>query len=294
VSVELIDKFLEIDELKVRFWDCGSGEPLLLLHGLGASIETWAHNIEDLSRKHRVVAIDLPGAGRSSRPSSYEAYSLTYAGEFIFRFLDQLGIWHVDLIGNSLGGALATHFCLQYPKAVRSLILVDSAGLGREIGSLYKCCAIRPVGEILIWPTRLHVESFARTLLYRQELVTDDFVDKMLRHFKMTGTKESILTILRKGVSPKGQRVTFDAETLNKINVPTLVIWGTQDSLLPLAHAKNALDGIPDCRVVALEHAGHAPQMDRPEVFNEIVSEFLEKGSLSIEQTERRPFLFSL
>ncbi len=127
------ERFLDIDGLTVRYWDQGQGEPLLLIHGLGVCLETWAWNIEALAAQHRVIALDLPGAGKSSRPERDNVFSIRFVCRFLRQFTEKLGIATLSVAGNSMGGSLAIQFALLNPGRVRSLILVDAAGLGEEI-----------------------------------------------------------------------------------------------------------------------------------------------------------------
>ncbi len=284
------DRFITVDDLKVRYWDEGSGDPLLLIHGLGVPVETWAWNIEALSNRHRVIALDIPGFGKSSRLTRNGVYSLEYAGQFLYRFVTGLEILRLSVAGNSMGGMLAIQFALMHPEVMGSLILVDSAGLGNEINKFASLIAIWPIGELLVHPIRPFVKLLAKALLYRQELVTDEFVDRMLELSKVPGTKEAMLAILRSGVNLRGQFDPYREDKLRKLTMPVLVVWGKQDLALPVKHAETALRAIPNCRAVVLDKAGHAPQMDRPETFNQLVLEFLENGRLSVKNAsgERR------
>ena len=127
------DRFMTVDGLVVRYWDEGQGDPILLIHGMGACLETWAWNVDTLSAQYRVVALDLPGSGKSCRPTRNDVFSLRYAGEFLCRFAEMLGLQAFSVAGNSMGGVLALQLALTSPGMVRRLILVDSGGFGREV-----------------------------------------------------------------------------------------------------------------------------------------------------------------
>lgn len=283
------DRYATIGDLTIRYWEEGAGSPLLLIHGLGASVETWAWNIEALAQDYRVIALDLPGFGESSRPTRNDFYSLEYAGSFLRQFVNALGyVDKLSVAGNSMGGILAIQLSLMYPEMVEKLVLVDSAGLNRTIHWATRLMSVWPVGELLMRPARRKVQKIARSLFYRDELITDEFVDRMLEMLSRPGAQEIILKSLRSGVNVFGQFLVLSESRLRQVMAPTLVIWGEEDALFPIGHAEFALRAIPDCRAVVLEEAGHMPQMDRPDAFNRLTAEFLETGRLSVESTETR------
>jgi pimeloyl-ACP methyl ester carboxylesterase len=277
------DHYTTIDGLKVRYWDEGEGFPLILVPGVGVSIDTWAYNIKALSTKYRVIAFDIPGFGRSSRITHDGVYSLDYAGQFLYEFINNLGINRSNIAGNSMGGMLAIHLALNHPEMVEKLVLVDSAGLGKELGWSLIFMVPWPVGELLVHPTRLMVKMLAKALVYNHELVTDEWVNRMYEESNVPGTKEAMLKMLRSGVNLRGQSAAFSESVLRKVTQPVIVVWGKQDPAFPVKHAEFALRAIPNCRAVVLDKAGHPPQMDRADTFNRLMFEFLEYGRLPFE-----------
>ena len=282
MRLDFAGRFATVDGFDVHYWDEGGGAPLLLIHGLGVAVESWGCNVEALATKHRVFALDIPGFGRSSRPEDGAFYSRERIGQFLGRFVDQLGISQpLSVAGHSMGGMLAIQFALTHPERVRHLIVIDAAGLGREIHPLASLAAVRPVGELLFQPTRPLVRLIVRMMVYRHELITDRFVDRLLAYAKVPGSHEAFVACLRMTASFRGQAAPYTASDLRKMARPTLVIWGAQDRFIPVSHAQTALDSMPDCRAVVLHGAGHPPQMDRWETFNQLVLEFLANGRLS-------------
>jgi pimeloyl-ACP methyl ester carboxylesterase len=281
---DFTDRYIDVDDLRIRYWDEGEGAPLLLLHGLGVSVETWSQNVEALARQFRVIAADIPGYGKSTRPAS-SFYSLEHAGTFMGHLIDALGLPKVSLAGNSMGGMLSIQFALMYPERVDKLILVGSAGLGCEITWPMRMLTIWPIGELLMRPRRLLVEYAAKSLLVHEDLITDAFLDKMYQLYSIPGTSEATLQTLRVGVDVRGQSAAFPPDALHRIAAPTWVVWGERDNLFPVRHAEAALHSIPDCRAVVLREAGHAPQMDRAATFNELALEFLDNGQCSVNGT---------
>lgn len=277
------EHFLDIDGLTVRYWDQGQGEPLLLIHGLGVCLETWAWNIDALAAQHRVIALDLPGAGKSSRSDRDNVFSIRFACRFLRRFTEQLGISTLSVAGNSMGGSLAIQFALLNPGRVRSLILVDAAGLGTEIHWVIRLLTAPLARPVIAHPPRPLVIQAARQAILRQDSEAEELFRRIAEYLHAPGTGADLLRMARRGVNARGQMATYSAAKLGKIQAPTLVIWGEKDRLIPVRHAEIALRGIPDCRAVVTPHAGHAPQIDRPEAVNELFLEFLAAGRLARE-----------
>ncbi len=128
------DRYVQVGQINTRYWTEGDkGTTVILLHGIGSSVETWTYNISVLAQHHRVYAVDLVGAGRSDKPPA--TYSLTYLAQFVLGFMDAMSIECASLVGNSLGGGVALQFALNFPQKVEKLVLVNSLGLGKEIVS---------------------------------------------------------------------------------------------------------------------------------------------------------------
>jgi pimeloyl-ACP methyl ester carboxylesterase len=285
------DQFLTIDDLVVRYWDQGRGEPLLLIHGMGVCLEAWAWNIDALATKYRVIAPDLPGSGKSSRPVRPDVFSLRYSGEFLRRFIEALGISTLGLAGNSMGGVLAIQFALMYPEIVRRLILVDAGGLGKEVHWAVRAASLPIPTQLAEHPPSWLIRLAANEMVLRHDASSEDFVRRVIEYTQVAGTGTAVLRMVRTGIDLQGQTAPFSAAALGKIQAPTLVIWGDADTLIPVEHAEVALHAIPDCRAVVMSHAGHGPQIDRPEVFNELVLEFLVTGRLAQEAHEGKQLI---
>jgi pimeloyl-ACP methyl ester carboxylesterase len=286
---DFVDHFMIIDGLKIRYWDEGQGTPLLLIHGMGACVETWAWNIEALATKHRVVAPDIPGSGKSSIPTRDDFFSLQYGARLLRQFAEGLGLSSLSVAGNSMGGMLAIELALTYPEMVERLILVDSGGLGKEVHWSVTFMTVPLVNQIFAHPPRALVRQGARALLYRHDEATEELVDKVIAYAQVPGSRTAAVRMARTGVDPWGQTAAYTEAQLGKIRAPTFVIWGKEDYVIPARHAETALRAIPDCRAVVLSEAGHGPQIDRPETFTELVLEFVDQGKLAIEDpTEKR------
>ena len=138
-------RFVTVNGIRTHYVAAGEGEPLLLLHGLGASLMAWALNIEPLSRKFSVYAIDIPGHGDSEKPDM--DYLLPTAVDFVRDFMRALGIERASIAGNSMGGMIALKTAIDFPELVDRLVLVDAAGLGREVAWFIRAMSLPLVGR---------------------------------------------------------------------------------------------------------------------------------------------------
>ena len=271
------DRYVEVNGLRARFWAAGeAGTAVVLLHGIGVSVETWKDNIDALAQDHRVYAVDLPGFGRSDKPSS--PYSLADQVQFVRDFMGVEGIERASLIGNSLGGLVSLQFAIQFPEQLDKLVLVDSGGLGTEGSLALRLLTLPLVGEWMSRPSRKGVAQSWEDAFYDAALVTEEWVELYYELDSLPGNQESMLATLRSLANLRGGRDEVLApirDNLGRITSPTLVVWGQQDSVLPVEHARVAEAGIRGARVHIFDRCGHMPQMEHPAEFNTLVREFL-------------------
>jgi pimeloyl-ACP methyl ester carboxylesterase len=228
------------------------GTPLVLIHGLGSSAETWAALMLLLSKEYLVYAPDLPGFGRT--PLAQEGTNIRTHVLYLERFLDVLGYPRVILVGNSLGGWIATRFAVEYPERVERLYLLNSAGLRRE--NLHS-----PYVEDRVAAKR----SLEHTLGFSLPVPT--FVlDALIRNSQTPAYAGFI-----RGYDPREELDTV----LMDVQAPATIIWGEHDNLLPLICAHDFHKGIPDSELVLLPRVGHMPQIQNPlKVAHVILSTF--------------------
>lgn len=271
------DRFIRVGNINTRYWAEGDNGPaVLLVHGLGGSVENWAPNIGPLSQRHRVYALDLRGFGRSDKtPLIHSLYDLV---QFIDDFMQVLQIEKASLIGNSLGGGLALQFAIQYPEKVEKLVLVDNAGMGRETIADFKLIFVPWIGEILTRPSRKGTIALLKKLVYDPSIINDEIVTLTYDLMTLPGARKALLATLRAGIDFRGQRSNLTKNLLDKISsitAPALVVWGKQDRILPLAHANKCHECLPDSEVYIFDNCGHVPQLERSEEFNRLVLDFL-------------------
>jgi pimeloyl-ACP methyl ester carboxylesterase len=271
------DQYVKVGNINTRFWAAGDkGTAVILIHGLGGSVENWGLNIEALAQHHRVYAVDLVGFGRSDKPAGQP--TLSQGIQFIKDFIDGQRIDKASLVGNSMGGLVVLQFAIQFPNKVGKLVLVDSAGLGREVVFLFRLAAIPLIGEFLTQPSRKGVAWLWGQIVYDSTLVTDNLVEQTYQMASLPGAQRCLLSALRAGVNFLGQRPDMTrsiVDNLATIAAPTMIFWGQQDRIISVAHAHVAAKRMPNAKLHIFDHCGHMPQMEHSEEFNKLVLEFL-------------------
>lgn len=276
--MELHDQYLQVGSVRTRYVEAGGGESVILLHGIGRSLEDWSENILPLAQQYRVIAPDLVGFGRSDKPAV--RYSVGYLVDFVGQFMDALGIAKANLIGNSMGGAVSIQFALLYPLRVSKLVLVAPAGCGKKISPLLTTCTVPFLGEWLTQP-KPNDSSGQRTILkacfHDEQFITDKRLELGHQLSLLPGRQQAFLSTMRNACTWLGASAVFLGETqgrLSEFQQPTLTIWGLQDQILPALYAQNTKH-IVNNQVQLWENCGHFPQIELSQRFNQTVVEFL-------------------
>lgn len=263
-------RYQDVSGLRVRYVRTGRGPAMILLHGLGSSIYTWADVIPALAQDHDVVAADLPGFGGSDIPDELapSVYPATVLG-----LMDRLGISRATLVGNSLGGAVAVVLAARHPERVRRLVLVDSAGYNLEPSKrplILRLAGSAAAGAALdALPARRWVVARAlRQVFYDSARVTPEKLEEYLAPLARPGATEAVRSLLN-------DRSGFGLPALaSEVRVPTLIVWGRNDRWVPVADADRFAAAIPGSRKVVLEECGHLPQEERPAEIVHLLEEF--------------------
>jgi pimeloyl-ACP methyl ester carboxylesterase len=245
---------------KICYYDIGNGPTLVLVHGLGGDADQWAYCFQALSATHRVVALELLGFGRSDKPSI--TYTIAGFVEVLDGFLQALGLERASLVGHSLGGWIVAAFALQFPDKVDRLLLNDACGIDSG--------AIKPPVDLNI-STRAHMREILEAMFYNKNLVTKDLVDLAYAQHLERIDGPTIRSILETFVSPDEK---LD-RNISGIKAPTLILWGEQDAITPLALARNLQRFIPGSRLEVIPECGHFPVLEKPAEFTQRVLEFL-------------------
>ena len=267
--------------VRTRYRAAGEAGPaVVLLHGIGRALEDWSETVDALAAEHRVVAPDLVGFGYTDKPKG--PYTLESLTRFVGDFLDALGEKEpVVLVGNSLGGAVAQAFAAAQPERVRRLVLVASAGFGREVTLALRLATVPGLGELLMRPSRRGAEHTVLSLFYDPAFATPERVDHALDLARQPGAARAFLKTARALGTPRGVRDAWRADLgrrLAKHTIPTLIVWGENDVILPAKHLPEAAELYPHAQTHLFRQTGHLPQLERAHMFNALVLNFLDSA----------------
>ena len=270
-------RHITINGIRVHYVEAGQGSPVVLLHGLGASVVTWRENIGPLAERHRVYAVDLPGHGDSEKPDDL-SYSLESMINFTRSLVEALGHERAALAGSSIGGGLALMTALHHPEVVSKLILSSSAALGREVAPFLRLASLPYVGELMTSGVRDATRMWLRKSFYDKSLASGELLDELRRTNHLTGAREAGLTIARVYIGLWGVRRRYIlTRQLRRLDVPTLIFWGADDEIIPVKHAFRAARDLPKCDLHVFGDCGHWPQVERASEFNRLSLEFLSR-----------------
>lgn len=263
------------------FIQMGRGPALLLIHGICASSLTWRALIPILARDHMVIAPDLLGHGRSAKPRA--DYSVAAYANAMRDLLGVLEVERVNVIGHSLGGGVAMQFAYQYPERCERLVLVSTGGISREVHPLLRL-ASTPSADVLLPLLRLRATNVAvrAGLDLAERLGTDIGRDAeelsrgVLDALPSAEATRAFLRTLRAVVDWRGQVVTMLDRCYLASGMPTMLVWGARDAVIPYRHARIAHASMPGSRLETFEDAGHFPHHSDPRRFVAILRDFLE------------------
>jgi len=264
-----------------EFWylDSGDGPAVLFIHGLTGSHRNWAHLVDTVNTDHRVLVPDLFGHGASAKPMG--DYSLGAHAATLRDLLDRLGIDRVTLVGHSFGGGIAMQFCYLFPERVERLVLVSSGGLGRSVSPLLRSATL-PGAEWVLpliasgW-VRGRAEAVGRVLARVGWRASSDVTEAWHGFMSLADadSRRAFLATTRSVIDSGGQTVNAHDHLPMASEIPTLIVWGTGDRMIPAWHATIAHQAIAGSRVELFEGAGHFPHLDDPERFARVLGDFV-------------------
>jgi pimeloyl-ACP methyl ester carboxylesterase len=264
---------------RVRYLMAGAGPPVLLIHGITSTADTWMPAMRGLARAHTVIAPDLLGHGASAKPRG--DYSLGAYASGVRDLLAALGHDRMTVVGHSLGGGVAMQFAYQFPERTERLVLVSSGGLGREVNLLLRAAAL-PGAEFvlpLLVPSWLgRAAEGAGWAGSRLGLRTSQDLGEMVKGFLSLSDAEAraaFLHTLRAVIDTGGQRVNGHDRLYLTANLPTLLVWGERDPVIPAAHGRAAHAAMPGSRLEVFDASGHFPHLDDPVRFVTVMDDFL-------------------
>jgi pimeloyl-ACP methyl ester carboxylesterase len=279
VSDESPMQLVRIHGHDVAYRTAGEGPVVVLIHGIAGSSATWSRVMPSLAERHTVVAPDLLGHGESAKPRG--DYSLGAYASGVRDLLAVLGHDRASFVGHSLGGGIAMQLAYQFPERCERLVLVGSGGLGREVGTLLKVLSAPGMEYVLplVLTRGLHdaaatVGRFVGRSGVRANSLLQEIWDSYSRLTDASAQRAFVHTI-RAVIDPYGQRVSARDRLYLAAEVPTLIVWGARDRVIPVAHAHVAHELIPGSRLEIVEDAGHFVPLERPERFVAVLDDFL-------------------
>ena len=280
--------FVMVDGARVHYQEFGDAAkpPIILIHGYTASVYVWktvAPMLADAG--FHVIAPDLLGFGYSEKPSWFD-YSIQSQARMVSRFMDRLGIGRTTLVGSSYGGAVAATITLDSPERVEKLVLVDAV-INDDLKShpILKLVSLPGVGEALT-PFLSDSKTFLRYRMHNtlakanHHMITEDRIDSIRRPLFAADGHHSLLATSRNWSANHVER------NAHQINQPTLIIWGEEDTVIPIKNGCKLHQEMLNSRFVVLKDCGHVPQEEKSELFTELVSEFChdKKGRIAAKE----------
>ncbi len=266
---------LELPGATVNYAEIGEGEPIVFIHGLTSSWQAWLENLPHFGRTHRVIALDLPGFGASPMPSW--TIDMPAYGRMLRDFCEKLEIGRdATLVGNSMGGLVAAEAVLAEPSRFARLVLVSAAGFintwlphERGVATSHEWNTFgRPFGaaaRFFVSHSRARYLMFRFAIRYPGRLGKELLWEQMASGVPCPGFADALDAVIE-----------YDArDRLEEIEIPTMIVWGTDDWVIPSAAALSYNRRIPHSRLEIFEQTGHVPQLERPARFNAVLDEFL-------------------
>jgi pimeloyl-ACP methyl ester carboxylesterase len=250
---------IKINGRDVRYFTAGHGEPLVVVHGGGSDARSWLKNIEVLAEKYTVYAPDLPGFGES-QPLEGDSYIPEYA-DFVESFAEKLGLQHYYLMGHSVGGGVALNCALKSPHKIKKLVLISSLCLGREIALWVRIMVLpaRLIGKIILALFK-GIKWLVKKLVIPVKFVMPNFPTSVNLGSNISTFREQNLVL---------------ADRLSELVMPTLVVWGARDEIVPVRHAYAAAQVIPQCQLKVFQNRGHNVHRDELNEFSRLLTGFL-------------------
>jgi pimeloyl-ACP methyl ester carboxylesterase len=266
----LTDSFISADGVKVRYRDSGgTGPAVLMLHGIGGSLELWSAQFVAANQGMRLIALDLPGHGLSG--FGQQPFEPKTFAAFVWKLAGALGLHKVHLAGNSLGGAICVQMQAQQPARVQSVLLAAAASLGRDCPMPFRLMTLPVLGTLMTRAGPMAVTQQIQALFGSSFVVTDALRMTIERNVMRPGAQAAFLATLRLMTDLGGQRAALVAAShaaLASASVPVLMLHGRQDSVIPFAHSEQAHRLAPAGRLQLVDDCGHTPQLEQPAVFN--------------------------
>ncbi|AGT32694.1 hypothetical protein M493_12235 [Geobacillus genomosp. 3] len=276
LDIPLKQYYVDVNGINTRVFEAGEGEPLIFVHGTGGHLEAYARNFKGLSKDFRVIAYDMVGHGYSDKPD--RPYTIDYLSDHLVGLVKALGLKTFSLSGESLGGWVVAWTAAHHPDLVDKLILNTPGNITNkpEVMKQVKESTIKAVIEATLENVRTRLEW----LFYDKSFVTDELVNIRYQIYTQPEFKKAVYHIVCLQDWEVRKDYAWDPKWCGKIQCPTLLLWTDHDPTGTIDEALILKEWIPDSQLHVIKDAGHWPQWEKPEEFNEVHRKFLKEGSL--------------
>ncbi len=260
------EKFVTVGKYKIRYLEDGqSNQNLILLHGLGGYAERWLALMPFLNKKYHIFAPDLIGYGQSDKPSV--DYTPDFFVKFVFDFMNVMDIKKTSMVGTSLGGQIVAECASTQSLFIEKIIMISPAGIMKK-----STPALDAYTMAALYPTKESAKAAYHMMVGPNKQVSEISVERFVNNMSKPNAKMVFLSTLL------GLKNAPDiTEKLEKINIPTLLIWGKEDKLIPFEYSEKFVSSINNCKLVPMEECGHSAYVEDPEKLSKIIDEFLSK-----------------
>ena len=257
------ENFIQVDGNKIRYLETGNSKSILVLvHGLGASAERWSQVVPYLAKDYRLIIPDLIGFGYSDKP--LVDYTTDFFSDFLGKFLDSTGIENPDILGSSLGGQVVAEYASTKTN-LKKLILSAPSGIMKQ-----STPALDAYIMAALYPNEINAKNAFEMMDGSGATVDKKIIEGFVERMKLPNAKMAFMSTI---LGLKNAEIITDK--LKSINATTLIIWGSKDLVIPVQHADGFISAIKDCRFYRMDDCGHTPYVHKPELFSEIVLDFL-------------------
>ncbi|KRO28444.1 MAG: alpha/beta hydrolase [Nitrosopumilus sp. BACL13 MAG-121220-bin23] len=260
----MVEKFVDIDGNKIRYFESGSSKKtLVLVHGLGASSERWQYVVPLFEIDFHVIVLDLVGFGYSDKPLA--DYTIDFFSNFLEKFLISLGIKKTSIVGSSLGGQIAAEYTSSHPQSVDKLILVSPSGIMKQ-----STFALDAYVMAALYPNEQSAKNAFEIMDGSGKKIPMNIINGFVTRMKLPNAKFAFMSTL---LGLKNSKLI--TKKLENISSPTLIIWGSDDPVIPVNFADDFVSSINNCTLYEMNKCGHTPYVQEPELFASRVLEFL-------------------
>ena len=266
------------EDIKLSYSDRGAGKPVLLIHGFGASSYSWRHINDSLALNNRVIAVDLKGFGNSPKPRD-DQYSVYEQSRLIRNFILEQNLEDLTIIGHSFGGGVAlvtaVYLTNTHPGLIEKLILMDNVAYRQKLPGFVEIIATPILGplSVQLLPNRYQVRSLLEEVYFNDKLVPEAAIEHYAMGLEQANAKYALITAARQLIPDDLDQFSKNYKTLK---IPTLIIWGRNDEIIPLKIGKRLHQDIPNSSLKVLNNAGHAIHEEEPDRILPILHEFLQ------------------